>query len=114
MISTGLTKELLLFRKQRDWEKFHNLRTLSVSLAVESAELLELTQWVSDDDVQQVVANDANRILDEVADISILLTYLIHDLGIDIEQAVRDKLKKNAEKYPVEKAKGISTKYDRL
>ena len=114
MLSDQLLQELLAFRKERDWEQFHNLRTLSTSIALEAAELMEHTQWAADTELPAVAAERREAIGEEIADIAILLTYLTHDLGIDLEEAVRGKLRKNGEKYPVAKAKGVATKYDRL
>lgn len=114
MISDKLRDELLAFRKERDWEQFHNLRTLSTSIALEAAELMEHTQWTKDADLPTLATEHRDALAEEVADIVILLTYLAHDLKMDLETAVRQKLVKNAAKYPVEKAKGVATKYDRL
>lgn len=114
MISDQLRDELLAFRKERDWEQFHNLRTLSTSIALEAAELMEHTQWATDADLPAIAAECRKAIAEEIADVAILLTYLAHDLNVDMEEAVRRKLLKNAAKYPVEKARGVATKYDRL
>lgn len=114
MISDQLRDELLDFRKERDWEQFHNLRTLSTSIALEAAELMEHTQWAKDADLPSLAAEHRDDLAEEMADIAILLTYMAHDLGVDLETAVRQKLLKNAAKYPVEKAKGVATKWDRL
>ncbi len=114
MISDELRNELLAFRKERDWEQFHNLRTLSTSIALEAAELMEHTQWAKDSELPTLVAEHRDALIEEMADIAILLTYLAHDLQVDLETAVHQKLLKNASKYPLEKAKGVATKYDRL
>lgn len=114
MLSPSLVQELLAFRKARDWEQFHNLRTLSTSLVLECSELMELTQWAGDQDVAKIAQSKSEAIQDEIADIAILLTYLAIDLRIDVDVAVRHKLAKNELKYPVEKARGVSTKYDKL
>ncbi|MBL7946787.1 MAG: nucleotide pyrophosphohydrolase [Flavobacteriales bacterium] len=114
MISDQLRDELLAFRKERDWEQFHNLRTLSTSIALEAAELMEHTQWATDADLPAIAAQRREAIAEEIADVAILLTYLAHDLKVDLEEAVRRKLVKNAAKYPVEKARGVATKWDRL
>ncbi|MCB1561191.1 MAG: nucleotide pyrophosphohydrolase [Xanthomonadales bacterium] len=114
MLSDDLVAALLKFRADRDWEQFHTLRTLSSSIALEAAELLEVTQWVADSELEEVVRSKRNAITEEIADIAILLTYLANDLGIDIDVAVRDKLTKNAGKYPVELSKGTAKKYDEL
>jgi NTP pyrophosphatase (non-canonical NTP hydrolase) len=106
MLSDQLLQDLLAFRKERDWEQFHNLRTLSTSIALEAAELMEHTQWATDADLPAIATERREAITEEIADIAILLTYLAHDLNVDIEDAVRRKLLKNAVKYPVEKARG--------
>ena len=114
MIPSSLMDKLLEFRAERDWEQFHNLRTLSTSIALEAAELAEFTQWAKDDEIAGIVEERRVEISHEVADIAILLSYLAHDLCIDIEAAVNAKLELNAERYPVGKAKGTARKYDRL
>jgi len=114
MISDQLRDELLAFRKERDWEQFHNLRTLSTSIALEAAELMEHTQWATDADLPAIATLRHEAITEEIADVAILLTYLAHDLDVDMEEAVRRKLLKNAAKYPVEKARGVAAKYDQL
>lgn len=114
MISNDLLQRLLEFRSERDWEQFHNLRTLSTSIVLEAAELAEHTQWTRDSDIGEVVQARRTLIEQEVADIVILLSYLAHDLGIDIERVVAEKLEFNARRYPVEKARGSARKYDEL
>ena len=114
MISDDLKLRLLAFRADRDWEQFHNLRTLSASLVLEAAELLEHTQWARDSDMAQIAAERRSAIEHEVADIAILLTYLTHDQQIDLESAVARKLEINAERYPIGKSKGSARKYDEL
>lgn len=114
MLSDQLLQDLLAFRKERDWEQFHNLRTLSTSIALEAAELMEHTQWATDADLPAIAAERREAIAEEIADVAILLTYLAHDLDVDMEEAVRRKLVKNGNNYPVEKARGVATKWDRL
>lgn len=114
MIKPGLLQDLLVFRRERDWEQFHNLRTLSTSIVLEAAELAELTQWAKDAELPQIALERRTEIEQEVADIAILLTLLSHDLGIDLEQAIARKLDLNRTRYPIAKSKGTSTKYDRL
>jgi NTP pyrophosphatase (non-canonical NTP hydrolase) len=114
MTSQPLLERLLAFREERDWEQFHNLRTLSTSIALEAAELAEFTQWARDAEIPLIAQDRHEEIKHEIADIAILLSYLAHDLGIDIEKAVAEKLELNAKRYPVDKAKGTAKKYDRL
>lgn len=114
MLSQALVRQILEFRDARDWKQFHNLRTLSTSIVLEAAELAEHTQWVRDAELDEVVRGRRPQIEQEVADLAILMTYLISDLGIDLEQAVADKLRNNDERYPVDKARGSAKKYDEL
>ena len=114
MLNLDLTERLLRFRADRDWEQFHNLRTLSTSLVLEAAELAELTQWTSDNELEATVRAKRPQIEEEIADLAILLTYLVADLGVDLESCVERKLARNGEKYPIEKARGKSSKYDEL
>jgi len=112
MIGDDLLNELLEFRQKRNWEQFHKPKDLAVSLSVEAAELLEIFQWKSDEEVTALIASESKqRIEEEVADVAIVLSYLCHDLNIDLNAAVRSKLKKNETKYPVQKAYGDSRKY---
>ena len=114
MISPPLLERLLAFRAERDWEQFHNLRTLSTSIVLEAAELAEFTQWANDTELAEIARTRRDEISQEIADVAILLTYLSHDLGIDLDEAVAAKIQINAERYPVSKSKGSVTKYDRL
>lgn len=114
MISRDLLNELLKFRQERNWEQFHTPRNLSAALCVEAAELLDHFRWARDSDIDSIIKKQQAEIEDELADVTILLTYICHDLGISIEDAVSNKLKMNRMKYPVEKAKGNFTKYDKL
>lgn len=114
MLSPALRERILRFREERDWKQFHTLRTLSTSIVLEAAELAEITQWVPDTELADSAITQRSRIEAEMADIVILMTYLAEDLSIDIETAVATKLLDNAARYPVEKCRGQSTKYDRL
>lgn len=114
MLNKELLNTLLEFRRERDWEQFHNPRNLAAAIAIEAAELQEIFLWASDDEIDARVTDHRLAISHEVADVMILLSYLCNDLGIDIENAVKEKLKINREKYPVEKSRGSSKKYDQL
>lgn len=112
----ALKADLLAFRDARDWKQFHSLRNLITSLNLEAAELLELTQWKSDAEVEALIAEplSAEALRDECADVLLYLLLIAEVGGIDLVEAGRRKLLKNAEKYPVEKAYGSRAKYDRL
>lgn len=114
MISSTTLEKLLKFRKDRDWEQFHTFKNLAVSISLEAAELLEHIQWIADDQVQNIVREKRSEIAAEMADIAIYLTYVAHDLNIDLESAVREKLQSNERKYPVEKARGNASKYTEI
>jgi len=114
LLSSELVAALLAFRKERDWEQFHSPRNLAAALSVEAAELLEHFIWTPDAEVASVAAAKKHRIAAEIADVAIYLSYLAHDLEIDIDTAVQEKLRTNAERYPVEKARGSSRKYSDL
>lgn len=114
MISQGLLQKLLDFRREHDWEQFHNLRTLSTSIVLEAAELAEFSQWAKDEELSEIIHERKQEIEHEIADIAILLSFLSHDLGVDIEQAVARKLEINKQRYPADKAKGTAKKYNRL
>ncbi|MCL2524225.1 MAG: nucleotide pyrophosphohydrolase [Betaproteobacteria bacterium] len=112
----ALTTDLLAFRDARDWRQFHSLRNLIVSLNLEAAELLELTQWKSDAEIAAlpVEAAGGKALRDECADILLYLLLIADAAGIDLLAAARDKLAENGEKYPVDKARGSRAKYTEL
>ena len=112
----ALSAALLEFRDARNWRQFHSLRNLITSLNLEAAELLELTQWKSDAEVEALPAEaEAGEALrDECADILLYLLLIADVAGIDLLEAAQRKLAKNAEKYPVDKAYGSRAKYTRL
>ncbi|MCX7748900.1 MAG: nucleotide pyrophosphohydrolase [Clostridia bacterium] len=106
---------LLVFRSERDWMQFHTPKNLSMSIAIESAELMEHFQWKSNEEVKQYLTTDnLHNVKDEIADIASYLLLLSHDLGIDLNQSIMEKVKKNAAKYPIEKSKGKHDKYNEL
>jgi len=114
IITNETLDQLLAFRRERDWKKFHTPKNLSVALSIEVAELLELFQWTTDSELKELVARERTAIEDEVADITILLSYLCHDLNIELDVAVQSKIKKNQQKYPANLSYGIAKKYNRL
>ena len=114
MLKENLRDELLEFRRVRDWKQFHTPRNLATAISVEASELLEPFRWASDDQAREIAITRRAEIADEIADIAILLTYLAHDLSIDIDIAVTSKIQSNAVKYLVEKARGSNKKYSEL
>ena len=110
---SALTAAILEFRDARDWRQFHSLRNLIVSLNLEAAELLELTQWKTDAEIDALPADPraAEELRDECADILLLLLLVADKAGFDLPAATWAKLAKNESKYPVAKAYGSRAKY---
>ena len=102
---------LLAFRSERDWEQFHDPKNLATALSIEASELNELFLWKSASESREA---DPMRVREEVADVLAYALLLCHAFEIDPEQAVLDKIVINEEKYPVEKSKGVATKYTEL
>ena len=103
-----LVNEIDKFTEERDWDQFHNPKDLAVALSIEASELLEVFLWKKPEEA------DAEKVKEELADVINYSFLLASKYGFDIQEIVREKLKKNALKYPVEKAKGVSTKYNEL
>jgi NTP pyrophosphatase (non-canonical NTP hydrolase) len=101
----------LAFREERDWAQFHNPKDLAISISLEAAELLEVFQW-SGTDLE--VSEKRSSMAEEVADVAIYCIYLADTLGIDLADAVSAKIDVNAKKYPIDKARGSSSKYTEL
>lgn len=112
----SLTRRLIRFRDERDWKQFHSLKDLIVSLNLEAAELLELTQWKNEADFEQLAeqADMKQRLKEECADVLLYLLLIAERAGIDLAAAADAKIDANARKYPVEKAKGVARKYNEL
>ena len=113
--ATGLTQlrdALRQFAAERDWDQFHSPKNLAAALAVEAAELLEPFQWLSEDESRNLPAPDLARVREELADVLNYLVRLADKLDVDLLEAARDKISKNALKYPVEKARGSARKYN--
>jgi NTP pyrophosphatase (non-canonical NTP hydrolase) len=109
-----LAAEVIAFRDERDWKQFHNPKDVALSLLLEASELLELFQWKQGAEVDEVASKQKARVAEELADVFNYTLLLAQDLGIDLEQALRDKLASNAAKYPADKARGTSRKYTEL
>ncbi len=109
-----LTKRILAFRDARDWKQFHNPKDVALSLVLEAAEVMEHFQWKSKEEMERYVKTNKNDISEELADVLYWILLMSNDLRIDVLEALEKKIKKNEDKYPVEKAKGKHTKYDQL
>jgi NTP pyrophosphatase (non-canonical NTP hydrolase) len=103
-----ITQALLKFRNERDWEQFHNHKDLALAITIEAGELLELFLWKH--------AEEANpeKVKEELADVFAFAFLLAEKYGFDVKDIILEKIKKNGEKYPVNKAKGTAKKYDEL
>jgi dCTP diphosphatase len=110
---SSLMNQMLAFRDEREWAQFHTPKNLATALAIEAAELQELMLWKSEEEVAGLIASKPGHgeLSDEIADILIYGLLFCESAGIDPEVAIHTKLKKNAEKYPVEKARGNAKKY---
>ncbi len=106
--TTEIIQELIKFRNERDWGQFHNPKDLALAINVEAGELLELYLWKNADGV------NTEKVKEELADVFAFAFLLADKYGLDVKQIIFEKMKKNAEKYPVEKAKGTATKYTEL
>ena len=102
---------LVEFRDERDWGQFHDSKNLALALSIEAAELNELFFWEKEADADEV---DRERLKEELADVLAYALMLAERHQLDVGQIVKDKIIKNAGKYPVEQAKGSSDKYDKL
>lgn len=117
MSDINTVKELLLqFRDERNWQQFHTLKNLIISLNLEAAELLELTQWKTDEELASLKSNGEFRqaLKDECADVFLYLLLIADNAGINLIEAAHEKLKKNAVRYPVDRAYGSARKYTEL
>jgi NTP pyrophosphatase (non-canonical NTP hydrolase) len=108
--------DILSFRDARDWRQFHTPRNLAAAIAIEAAELQETMLWKTDREVQAILDDPTGRgkVAREMADIFIFSSLLCHEAGIDPEEAIKSKLAENAQKYPVNLAKGSAAKYTEL
>lgn len=109
-----LTKRIIAFRDARDWKQFHNPKDVALSLVLEASEVMEHFQWKSSEEMKMYVSTHKVEISEELADVLYWILLMSHDLKIDVLEALSKKIKKNEERYPVEKAKGKHTKYNEL
>lgn len=109
-----LTGDIVNFRNKRKWKQFHNPKDLSLSLVLEACEVMEHFQWKRPEEIESYVKQNRSEISEEIADVFYWVLLLSHDLKIDIVGALEKKMEINNKKYPVSKAKGKSTKYNKL
>ena len=109
-----LRQLVLAFRDEHDWEQFHNPKDLAISLSLEAAEFLEQFQWKNPDEISQHLKQHAEAVQDELADVLYWVLLISGDMNVDLDKALRSKLVKNAQKYPIAKSKGRHNKYTEL
>lgn len=103
--------QILKFRDDRDWKQFHNPKDLAISISLEAAELLEIFQWSAED----VTCSDKiEKIKEELADVVNYCVLMADACGLELDEIVLEKIKKNEDKYPIKKAKGSKEKYNNL
>ena len=103
-----LTMEIEEFSKERDWDQFHNPKDIAMALSIEASELLEVFLWKNPDEAK------LEKVKEELADVFNYALMMAGKYNLDVPQIIREKIAKNATKYPVEKAKGVATKYNEL
>lgn len=120
-VSPGVSPSLVELRDalrefvaERDWDRFHSPKNLASALSVEAAELLECFQWLTEAESRALTPEQHARVRDEMADVLVYLVRLADKLDVDLLQAAREKMQKNALKYPVEKSRGNAKKYSEL
>ena len=111
MISKETVEIVKKFRDDRNWRQFHNPKDLAISLSLEASELLEIFQW-SATDLECI--DKLDMVKEELADVLSYAILLADRYGLNLDEIIQAKMQKNAEKYPIEKATGVSTKYTEL
>ena len=104
-------KQLADFADDRDWDQFHNPKNLAMALSVEASELVEIFQWLTPEQAEEIMdSSQSDHVKEEVADVMIYLLRLADKLDIDLESTVNDKIVQNGKKYPVNLSKGNADK----
>lgn len=109
-----LTQRILRFRDERNWKQFHTPKDMLLALGIEVSELSELFLWKNEAETTELLHTKREELGDELADILYWVLLAAHDFDVDLESAFTRKMSLNEAKYPVEKAKGRNTKYDKL
>lgn len=110
----SVIEQLRAFTQARDWDQFHSPKNLACALSVEAAELLEHFQWMKEEDSRHLPEQKLNEVKSELADIFSYLLYIADAYQIDLIQATKDKIALNEQRYPANKSKGNSLKYNEL
>ena len=109
-----IKKKLCKFSDDRNWDQFHTPKNLAMALSVECSELVEIFQWLTEEESKNLDLKTIKSVKDEVADIFIYLIRIADKLNIDIEEAINHKIEKNASKYPIELSKNNAIKYNKI
>ena len=109
-----MTKKIVSFRNKRNWKQFHNPKDLAISLSLEASELLEHFQWKTVEQMEEYVKTNKKEIAKELADVLYWVLLIQNDLKIDLVKSFDIKMQENELKYPINKSKGKSTKYNKL
>ena len=109
-----LTREICAFRDAREWAQFHNPKEMAIAITAEAGELLQHFVWQNAEQSLTRVAERRDELASEMADVAILLFEMANDCGIDLAEAMRQKLARNEQRYPVDKARGSNRKYNEL
>jgi NTP pyrophosphatase (non-canonical NTP hydrolase) len=109
-----LVRIAVRFRDEREWRQFHTPKELGIQLMLEAGELLELMQWKNGGELTEHLEKRRGDVADELADVMHSVVLIADEMGIDLGEAFKNKMLKNAAKYPVEKARGSSKKYNEL
>lgn len=107
----ALREEMAAFVRERDWEQFHSPKNLSMSIAIEAAELMEHFQWLAPEESRRLAGELRNQVAEELSDIVLYALSLANAIDLDLSSAMRAKLEKNRLKYPAEQVRGKSHKY---
>mgnify|MGYP001198567616 CR=1 FL=1 len=108
----AIKQSLRRFAAERDWDQFHSPKNLAMAMTVEAAELLEHFQWLTEEQSRNLPPDKKTKVAEEIADIQAYLIRIADKLDIDILSSVRAKIQQNAAKYPADKVRGDSRKYD--
>jgi len=103
-----ILQELIKFRNDRDWDQFHNAKDLAMAISAEAGELLEVFLWKKAEDAK------TDKVKEELADVLAFAFLLAEKYGFNIKEIMLEKIKRNGEKYPIDKAKGTAKKYNEL
>ncbi|EOE0248997.1 nucleotide pyrophosphohydrolase [Klebsiella oxytoca] len=109
-----IQNDLANFASERDWDKFHSPKNLSMAMSVEAGELVEIFQWLTDEESRNLTMKQKVRAEEEIADVFLYLLRIADKLNIDVVQVAKNKLATNAAKYPIEACYGNAKKYTDL